>query len=105
MTEQTAEEKLRNLILEAWWKVDTKSAPSKALMLTPVDHRNLLGDKFKYLNPILEAVKQAGYKSPEEVLEAKNKLTFELGEIARKVISENYVKLTEDQPSPLIKEV
>ncbi|KKM14655.1 hypothetical protein LCGC14_1703960 [marine sediment metagenome] len=40
-------------IEEAWWEVDTKTEAQRKLMPTPKEHKNLLGDKKKYLDAIL----------------------------------------------------
>jgi len=48
---------LREKIEEAWWKVDIQTALGLKLMPAPKDHKNLIGDKQKYLDSALRTFK------------------------------------------------
>lgn len=47
------EEDIREKIEQAWWEIDAKTKASRKLMPSPKEHKNLLGDKEKYLLAIL----------------------------------------------------
>lgn len=47
------DKKLRELIEEAWWKVDAHNEAARKMMPTPKEHKNLLGNKEKYLLSLL----------------------------------------------------
>lgn len=48
---------LSEKIEEAWWKLDTNTALGLKLIPTPKEHKNLIGDKQKYLDAAIETVK------------------------------------------------
>ena len=50
--------KVREEIERAWWKIDARTTEGQKMMPTPKHHRNLLGDKEKYLDAIYPIIQQ-----------------------------------------------
>ena len=51
-------DKLRGILELAWWKVDAVTELGREFMPTSKQHKNLLGDKGKYLDATIVAMKE-----------------------------------------------
>jgi len=81
--EQVIEEhgELMEAIEKAWWGIDTKTEAGRKAMPSPKQHKNLLGNKKKYLIAVLREIILAHYRSPSEIRAIERDAKAEILEI------------------------